>query len=69
MSTQPTPDAPETDFRTRDIEIEATAETLSRMLKKGQVRGFTVVCDEAERTGGDNAAPSPLAYFTLAIGF
>lgn len=60
---------PEADYRTRDIEVEADAETLSRMLKKGEVRGFRLVCDEGERTGGDNAAPSPLAYFTLAIGF
>ncbi len=69
MSTQPMHEAPDADFRTRDIEIEANAETLVRMLKKGEVRGFTLVCDEAERGGGDSAAPSPLSYFTLAIGF
>lgn len=69
MSTQPTHEAPDTDFRTRDIEIEANAETLERMRKTGQVRGFTVMCDEGENVGGDNTAPPPLSYFTLAIGF
>lgn len=69
MTTEPIRGPQEGDFRTRDIEIEAGAETLSRMLKKGEVRGFRLVCDEAEPIGGDNAAPSPLSYFTLAIGF
>jgi hypothetical protein len=33
------------------------------------VQGFTVYCDESERVGGENTAPSPLGYFTAAIGF
>jgi uncharacterized OsmC-like protein len=53
----------------REITIEADAETLERMRKEGHARGFTVYCDEPERTGGDNTAPSPLAYFGLSLTF
>lgn len=53
----------------REITIEADAETLERMRKEGHARGFTVYCDEAERTGGGNTAPSPLAYFALSLCF
>ena len=45
----------------REITLEADAEMLERMRKEGHARGFTVYCDEAERTGGDNSAPPPLA--------
>lgn len=30
---------------------------------------FTVLCDEGPQIGGTNTAPTPLAYFTLGIGF
>jgi hypothetical protein len=53
----------------REIVLEADAETLGKMRKEGHARGFTVYCDEAERTGGENTAPPPLAYFALALGF
>lgn len=53
----------------REIVLEADAETLGKMRKEGHARGFTVYCDEAERTGGDNSAPPPLAYFGLSLGF
>jgi hypothetical protein len=53
----------------REIVVEADAETLGKMRKEGHARGFTVYCDEAERTGGENTAPPPLAYFALALGF
>lgn len=53
----------------REIVLEANAETLGKMRKEGHARGFTVYCDEAERTGGENTAPPPLAYFGLALGF
>jgi hypothetical protein len=53
----------------REIVIEADTETMERQKKEGRVRGFTVLCDEAERTGGDNTAPPPLAYFALSLGF
>ncbi len=38
-------------------------------LKVGHVQGFTVRCDESERVGGTDSAPSPLGYFTVAVGF
>jgi hypothetical protein len=50
-----------------EIVIEADTQTLEKMRKEGHARGFTVYCDEAR--GGDNSAPSPLAYFTLSLGF
>lgn len=53
----------------REITIEVNAETAERMKKEGRARGFTVYCDEGERTGGDNSAPSPLAYFGLSLAF
>ncbi len=53
----------------RENFIEADCEMLERQRKVGQVQGFTVHCDESERLGGDNTAPSPLGYFTAAIGF
>ena len=53
----------------REIVLEADAETLQRMRKEGRARGFTVYCDEAERTGGENTAPPPLAYFALSLAF
>ena len=53
----------------REIVVEADAQTLEKLRKEGHARGFTVYCDEAERTGGDNSAPSPLAYFALSLAF
>lgn len=52
-----------------EIVMEADTETLERQKKSGQARGFTVLCDEREQTGGDNSAPPPLAYFALSLGF
>ena len=43
---------------------------LEDQLKMGHVQGFTVRCDESGRVGGGtDSAPSPLGYFTAAIGF
>jgi hypothetical protein len=53
----------------REIVVEADACMLERMRKEGHARGFTVYCDEAEQTGGDNSAPPPLAYFGLSLAF
>jgi uncharacterized OsmC-like protein len=53
----------------REIVLEADAESLEKLRKEGHARGFTVYCDEAERTGGDNSAPPPLAYFALSLAF
>ena len=53
----------------REIVIEADAESIERMRKEGHVRGFTVFCDEQQRTGGDNSAPSPMGYFALSVAF
>jgi len=42
---------------------------LEGQLKVGHVQGFSVRCDESERVGGRDSAPSPLGYFTVAVGF
>jgi hypothetical protein len=42
---------------------------LDGQLKMGTVQGFTVRCDEGARVGGSDTAPSPLGYFTVAMGF
>jgi hypothetical protein len=52
--------------------VRAEVVPLERQLKLGRVVGFTLRCDEAVRPdggGGDGTAPSPLSYFTTAIGF
>jgi len=53
----------------RENFIEADCAMLERQRKVGHVQGFTIYCDESERVGGDNTAPSPLGYFTAAVGF
>ena len=53
----------------RENEIVAEAESLERMRKVAHVQGFEVFCDESERVGGEDTAPSPLGYFTAAVGF
>ena len=53
----------------RENVIEADCETLEKMRKVGRIKQFTIYCDEGERLGGDNTAPSPLEYFTAGIGF
>jgi hypothetical protein len=53
----------------RENFVEADCETLERQRKVAHVQGFTVYCDESERVGGENTAPSPLGYFTAAMGF
>ena len=32
-----------------------------------EVRGFTVVADQTESSGGDNSAPSPFEYFLMSV--
>jgi uncharacterized OsmC-like protein len=53
----------------REIVMEADVESIERLRKEGHVRGFTIYCDEQQRTGGDNSAPSPMGYFALSVGF
>lgn len=69
MSDHATPVGLDPTITGREIVVEATAETLEKMRKQGTVRGFTVMCDEGGHVGGDDTAPSPLAYFNIAIGF
>ena len=50
--------------------IVAEITPLEGQVKLGFVQGFTVLCDEgAHLPDGTDTAPSPLGYFTAAIGF
>jgi uncharacterized OsmC-like protein len=60
---------PDTGTSPRLIRIVADTKTLERLRKEGTVDEFTVFCDEWERLGGDNTAPSPMRYLALAVGF
>lgn len=58
----------------RELVFEADAETLGPQLKRARVGNndigtFSLFCDEPEIIGGDNSAPTPLMYFTSALGF
>ncbi len=53
----------------RIITIEVDAKTLANVQKEGHADEFTVLCDESERLGGDNIAPSPMRYMALSVGF
>ena len=67
MTTSASPEFPEA---RRVITIETDAKTMEKMRKEGVTEdGFTVYCDEAERLGGDNSAPSPMRYLPLSLGF
>ncbi len=69
----PTPGAPDPQGR-RTITLHVDAETRERQLKHAIVTGgstspFEVYSDEGFYLGGDDSAPSPLAYFSLGIAF
>jgi hypothetical protein len=49
--------------------IVAEVVPIEDQLKVGHVQGFSVRCDESGRIGGTDSAPSPLGYFTVAVGF
>ena len=58
----------------REIVITIEAETLERQQKLARVRAgqgstFEVLCDEGKHLGGDDEAPSPLAYFSAGVAF
>lgn len=69
----PTPGKPDEQGR-RTITLHVEAETQDRQLKHAVISGgstspFEVYCDEGAYLGGDDSAPSPLAYFSLGIAF
>ena len=53
----------------RLITVEIDAKTIGKMKKEGHADEFTVYCDEAERLGGENTAPSPMRYMALSVAF
>jgi len=58
----------------RTITLHVEAETVERQLKHAVISGgstspFEAYCDEGPYLGGDDSAPSPLAYLSLGIAF
>ncbi|MBM3926438.1 MAG: hypothetical protein FJ320_10750 [SAR202 cluster bacterium] len=49
--------------------VESDAEVIQDQLKRGRNRRFEILCDEPQWLGGLDAAPTPLAYFSLALLF
>lgn len=53
--------------------IQVEVKQVHGHIKEGRLtqqgKEFVVMSDEGPRIGGENTAPSPLAYFTLGIGF
>jgi len=49
--------------------VESDAEIIQDQLKRGRSRRFEILCDEPQWLGGLDAAPTPLAYFSLALLF
>ena len=49
--------------------FDVAATTAERQLKRASFDTFEILCDEGAAIGGDNTAPSPLAYFASALAF
>ena len=49
--------------------IECEADDLGNMLRRVNVSGFKIMCDEPKTIGGDGTAPAPLHYFAASILF
>ncbi len=49
--------------------IEVVADDLGNMLRRANVGGFEIMCDEPESIGGNDTAPAPLHYFAASILF
>jgi hypothetical protein len=69
----PVPGTPDAQGR-RTITLQVEAETAGRQLKHAIITGgstspFEAYCDEGTYLGGDDSAPSPLAYFSLGVAF
>jgi hypothetical protein len=67
--TQQTGWRPDDGQSARLITVEIDAHTMGKMKKEGHADEFTVYCDEAERLGGENTAPSPMRYMALSVAF
>jgi uncharacterized OsmC-like protein len=53
----------------RPLTVRSNVWVAENHRKEARVGTFTVVSDEGAIVGGDGSAPSPLSYFTAAIGF
>ena len=69
VTTNPPGWKPDDGKSNRIISIEVDATKLAGMAKEGHADEFTVFCDEAERLGGGNTAPSPMRYMALSVAF
>jgi hypothetical protein len=63
----------------RDIRFRVTASTEGGQKKRAEVWSeasgrpassrWSIECDESTRLGGEDSAPSPLAYFSAGVAF
>ena len=53
----------------REIVVEADAQMLEKLRKEGHARGFTVYCDEAERTRRRQFGSVAACLFCVVLGF
>jgi hypothetical protein len=59
---------------TREITFDADVQAITPFLKiattsRGGATPMTFACDEGPSLGGLGSAPTPLMYFTAALGF
>ena len=62
-------DPSRTDGGSWTLKVRGDVRMLERDLKQSKFRDFTIHCDERIEIGGDNTAPSPLAYFASSLIF
>jgi hypothetical protein len=75
----PALEAPPAGSLDRDIRFRVAAATEGGQRKRAEVWSesggrpassrWSIECDEGLRLGGDDSAPSPLAYFSAAVAF
>ncbi|MAQ12263.1 MAG: hypothetical protein CL721_02745 [Chloroflexi bacterium] len=53
----------------RSMVIECEADDLGNMLRRVNVSGFRIMCDEPKTIGGNGTTPAPLHYFATSILF
>ena len=53
----------------RSMVIECEADDMGNMLRRVNVSGFRIMCDEPKTIGGTGTAPAPLHYFAASILF
>lgn len=60
----------------QEIRMVVSAESLGKMKKRAVVRNarpgsstWEILCDEGKHLGGNDSAPTPLAYYSAGLAF